>query len=186
MFDASTTYMNHSHTVDQTKESDNIRMRNSWPTCWEDLQDDYKVCNIVPSSHGSLLIGTHLTDFFNLLSRGTTNPIIQCCGSWIVTEGCDWIKDTSISLVLPKIKMYRQYPSYFTSLLKMYLHVHWSCFSLWTKGSSNGTKGSLVEQLTTSKFPGATIRLSMTLLIFVTNDKIEDYYKKKKKGNKMC
>lgn len=29
--------------------------------------------------------------------------------------------------------------------------------------------------LTTSKLPGATIRLSMTLLIFVTRDKMEDY-----------
>lgn len=31
------------------------------------------------------------------------------------------------------------------------------------------------EKLTTSKLPGATIRLSITLLIFVTRDKMEDY-----------
>lgn len=30
------------------------------------------------------------------------------------------------------------------------------------------------SELTTSKFPGATIRLSITLLIFVTRDKMED------------
>lgn len=39
------------------------------------------------------------------------------------------------------------------------------------------------KKLTTSKLPGATIRLSMTLLIFVTRDKIEDYMQETNKKN---
>lgn len=39
---------------------------------------------------------------------------------------------------------------------------------------SKQAKQVIKVQLTTSKFPGATIRLSITLLIFVTRDKMED------------
>lgn len=39
--------------------------------------------------------------------------------------------------------------------------------------------------LTTSKFPGATIRLSMTLLILVTKDKMEACDRMNKHENKL-